>query len=146
MKQKISLIALLVVSLLFSTVAFARSSGGARATLINRTGYDIEYLYICPAGTEEWERCRGSFDDGDSIRVELPRHRNLNSFDIRCEYSNGREDMWYSIELYGSDRVTLLKNGRINNGSGSQDSNPFHSAGRHDRDDDHDDDYYRPQF
>lgn len=143
MKYKFSLIALLVVSVLFSsTVAFARSSGGARATLINRTGYDIEDLYICPAGSEDWELCaRRTIYDDDSVDVELPRHRHSNYFDIRCEYTNGRTDMWYSIELESSEVVVLLRNGNFNNGNGSRNSNPFK-----DHDDDYDDDYYKPQF
>lgn len=140
MKSKISLIALLVVSVLFSaTVAFARSSGGARATIINRTGYSIEALYISPVTRNQWESCFSSYfimDDGDSVVVELPRHANSHYFDIRCEYTNGREDVWYGVELQDSDFVSIMRNGRFNDVNGG--GRPSHSND--------DDDYYGSRY
>ena len=146
MKYKISLIALLVISLMISTVTFARSSSSARATLINRTGYDIEELYICPAGSEDWERCGRDIENGEDVRIKLPRYSDIDNYDIRCEYENGREDMWYSIELYNSSTVVLLKNGKFNDGNGSRNSNPFKNNRNSKDRNGHDDDYYKPQF
>ncbi|MBR5913289.1 MAG: hypothetical protein IKZ58_02840 [Selenomonadaceae bacterium] len=143
MRYKISLIAFLVASLLFSAVTFARSSV-SRCKLINKTGYDIETLYICPAGSEDWELCSTDIDNGHSITVDFSRSSH---FDIRCEYENGRTDMWYSLNLYDYDKIILLRNGKYDNGSGSHGSNPFkdyeRGGGSHR---DHDDDYYKPQF
>ena len=132
MKYKISLIAVLMISLIFSAVTFARSSSG-RCTVINKTGYDIEEIYISPVARDQWERCGSYLDKGDSMRIDLPRNSNSNYYDIHCEYSNGRDDTWYGVELYDSAVVTLKRNG------------DFFTRDRH-HDNDHDDDYYEPRF
>lgn len=132
MKYKISLIAVLMVSLLFSAVTFARSSSSARCTIINKTGYDIEEIYISPVARDQWTRCRGYLDNGESMKIDLPNRSNSNTYDIRCEYTNGREDTWYGVELYDSAVVSLKRNG------------DFFIKDRHH--DGHDDDYYEPRF
>ena len=111
MKFKISLIAALILSLAISTVAFAARS----ATLINRTGRDIEAIYVSPVAEDEWERYYGDddFEDGDSIRIYVSSSERF--WDIRCRYTNGRTETWYGVELSGS--VTLRRDGQFSTGS-----------------------------
>lgn len=115
MKFKLSLIAALILSVAFSTVTFAAS-----ATIINRTGRDIEALYISPITRNHWERYYSDYDyfeDGDSIRIHVDSDSRTRFWDIRCMYSNGRADMWYGVELYGT--VILRRDGEFSNsGSG----------------------------
>ena len=111
MKFKISLIAALILSLAISTVAFAARS----ATLINRTGRDIEAIYVSPVAEDEWERYYGDddFEDGDSIRIYVSSSERF--WDIRCRYTNGRTETWYGVELSGT--VTLRRDGQFSTGS-----------------------------
>ena len=119
MKFKISLIAALILSLAISTVAFAARS----ATLINRTGRDIEAIYVSPVAEDEWERYYGDddFEDGDSIRIYVSSSERF--WDIRCRYTNGRTETWYGVELSGT--VTLRRGGEFSTGG----------SGRHHHDD-----------
>ena len=111
MKFKISLIAALIFSVVFSTAAFAARS----ATLINRTGRDIEAIYVSPVAEDEWERYYGDddFEDGDSIRIYVSSSERF--WDIRCRYTNGRTETWYGVELSGT--VTLRRDGEFSTGS-----------------------------
>ena len=128
MKFKISLIAALILSVAFSTVTFAAS-----ATIINRTGRDIEALYISPVASNQWERYYSDteyFESDDSMRVHVESRRGVDYWDIRCRYTNGRTDTWYGVDLTGT--VILRRNGDFSNGGSS-------SRRRHYDDDDYDD-------
>ena len=116
MKFKISLIAALIFSVVFSTAAFAAS-----VTLVNRTGRDIEALYISPVTRNQWQRYYSDYDyfeDGDSIRIHVDSDSRSGFWDIRCMYANGRADMWYGVELYGT--VILRRDGEFSNSGGSR--------------------------
>ena len=115
MKFKISLIAALIFSVIFSTAAFAAS-----VTLINRTGRDIEALYISPVARNQWERYYSEgeyFESDDSMRVHVESRRGVNYWDIRCRYANGKTDTWYGVDLSGT--VILRRNGNFSNSGGS---------------------------
>ena len=135
MKSKFMLLAVVILGIAFSTVAFARSSGN-EVTIVNKTGRDIEALYISPVTRNDWERYYSPYSDvfynGDSMDIYIGNRRNVQYWDIRCEYTNGREDIWYGVDLYNSDTVILRRNG------------DFRVDSHHN--DDHDDDYYDRRY
>ena len=132
MKLKISLIAALIFSVLFSTAAFAR---GNEVEIINRTGMDIRALYISPVARDQWTRCAGSISRGDSEDIYV-NSGSTKYFDIRCTYRNGDEDIWYGVDLYNSSTVTLGREGHFR----TNDSGSSHHRRHRGYDDDDDDD------
>ena len=143
MKLKISLIAALIVSFLFTTAAFARSS---EIEIVNKTGNDIRALYISPVASNRWQRYAGSIrnNDDEDIRIDVSSSNDI--FDIRCTYRNGDEDVWYGVDLYNCSKVTLRSDGQFStSGRGSHNSGSRHNRGHYDDDDD-DDDYYARRY
>lgn len=118
MKLKISIIAVFVLSLIFSTVTFARSYGGMDFTLRNRTGYDIAAVYISPSTRNHWERYYSPYGniiyDGESTDLYIEIRRDVRYFDIRCTYTNGRSEVFYGEDIY-SGHVTLGNRHRRHN-------------------------------
>ena len=115
MKFKIALLAVLVLGITFSTITFARSSGN-EVTIVNKTGRDIEALYISPVTRDDWEEFYLPDDviySGDSTRIYVEFRRGVKYWDIRCEYTNDMEDTWYGVDLYDSDIVILRRNGNF---------------------------------
>ena len=112
MKFKVSIIAALVLSLIFSTAALARSSGNY-VEILNKTGRDIEELYISPMTRDDWEEyfLSDELESGDSTRIRVDYVRGVKYFDIRCKYTNGKSETWYGVDLYNSDVVILRRGG-----------------------------------
>lgn len=132
MNFKFSLIAALIFSVAISAVALAANS----VTLVNKTGRDIEAIYISPVAEDEWERYYGGNDDfenGDSMRISVSSGSKF--CDIRCKYTNGQKDTWYGVDMT-SKKVILKRNGNFEISG---------SSSRHDDDDD-DDDYYEKRY
>ena len=118
MKFKISIIVVFFLSLLFSTVTFARSYNVMDFTLVNRTGLNIKALYISPMSRNQWERYYSPYGniiyDGDSIDLYIDVRRDVRYFDIRCTYTNGKTSVWYGVDIYRSGRVVLRSHHRGN--------------------------------
>lgn len=140
MKLKISLIAALIVSFLFTTAAFARSSS---IEIVNKTGSDIRALYISPVASNSWQRYAGSIRNNDDEDININVSSDNDIFDIRCTYRNGDEDVWYGVDLYNCNKVILRSDGQFStSGRGSHNSNSRHRG----YDDDDDDDYYARRY
>lgn len=105
--RRIILSALLAASLL---PAAAVAQGKQDFTLVNRTGYDIDEVYVSPVKTDDWEEDvmgRDTLDNGDSVDISFGRKDKSCRYDLKVVYSDGEEAEWDSLDLCSISRVVI---------------------------------------
>ncbi len=110
-------------SLLLATAALAVGvfSGAARAdsdqdfTLVNRTGYQIDEVYVSPSSSNRWGRDvmgRDVLEDGDTVDITFPSGTRGCNWDLKVVYSDHETATWSNVNLCSISRVTLRYNRR----------------------------------
>ena len=94
--------------LAFAPVAHA---GDQDFTLVNRTGYQIDDLYVAPSASNNWGReimGQGNvLEDGDSYDVSFARSSRACKFDLRVKYHDGAEATWQTLDFCQISKVSL---------------------------------------
>ena len=103
---------LLTVLVLFSGTAFA---GSQDFQLINRTGYDIYFVYVSPSNSNDWQEDvmgRDVLSNGDSVNITFPNNERASRWDIKAEFDDGSSLYWRNLNLNSISTVTLQSNGQ----------------------------------
>lgn len=111
--KRFPLIAAAVISLLWFHAAnlFA---GEQDFTLINKTGVDIQALYISTSATADWEEnlLPGPLAEGESIQIHFDADEEASLWDIMVQDHEGTQLFWNQLNLKDISVVTLtLENG-----------------------------------
>ncbi|MXP65851.1 hypothetical protein E0493_21095 [Roseomonas sp. M0104] len=105
--------ALALLALAVSSVAHAQSALDFR--LVNRTGYQIDEVYVSPASSSSWGddiMGRDAVPDGSTVNVTFnPRARTC-KWDLKVVYEDGDESEWEALNLCSVSKVTLFWNRR----------------------------------
>ncbi|HEX8748389.1 MAG TPA: hypothetical protein VF717_14530 [Pyrinomonadaceae bacterium] len=109
-----ALLALLAVSALFSSAAFAQ--GKQDFTLVNKTGVEIHELYVSPHSTDDWEEDvlgQDTLSNGDSVEITFPTREKAKMWDLKIVDGKGNSIEWENLNLLEISKVTLhYKDGR----------------------------------
>lgn len=99
------------------TAAIALSIGGAAFAndadfrLKNRTGYQIDEVYVAPHSSARWGRDvmgTGSLGDGEGVKIVFPHDNSACSFDIKVKYhDDGSTAEWSKVDLCEYETITL---------------------------------------
>lgn len=109
------------IALRLSLLAAAFTPGLALAqakqdfTLVNRTGYQIDEVYVGPVSQSHWgEDVMGkdSIGDGESADISFNGGSNACKWDIKVVYNDGDESEFRGVNLCNTSRVTLFWNRR----------------------------------
>ncbi len=101
------------VALAAGLLAFAPSAhaGDQDFTLVNRTGYQIDDLWVSPSRSDSWGReimGRGNvLSDGDTYDVSFSRHAQACHFDLKVQYNDGDVATWRDLNLCEISKVSL---------------------------------------
>jgi hypothetical protein len=102
-----------------AVMAFAMSAARANdpeLVLHNRTGVDIQELYLSPAGAAEWraEVLGGEpVLDGDDAEIPIPYSGSSSKWDLKLVDREGASLVWPSVDVEKNSEVTLrLSKGR----------------------------------
>jgi hypothetical protein len=93
--------------------AFAQAQQNFR--LINRTGYQVNEVYVSPSAVDSWGRDilgDGVMPSGTSRNITFPRRTRACTFDLRVIYADGERGEIREINLCEVSNVTLTWNGR----------------------------------
>jgi hypothetical protein len=99
-----------------AAVAFATiATGAAHASdadfrLRNRTGYQIDEVYVSPHHSSHWGHDLmgdDSLDDGESVKITFPHSGSACHFDIQVKYHDGDKAEWSDVNLCNYERITL---------------------------------------
>jgi hypothetical protein len=78
--------------------------------LVNKTGYQIDSIYVGAHSSSEWGSDimgRDALSDGEVVNITFPRRTSACSFDIKVAYNDGDEATWDSVDLCKVSKVTL---------------------------------------
>ncbi len=95
---------------------FALHSGPALAgnqdfSLLNRTGYQIDEVYVSRATSRNWgEDVMGkdALEDGHSVKITFTAPASACSWDMKVKYNDGDEATWKGLNLCNTNKVTLF--------------------------------------
>ena len=109
--------ALLVAMLPFAGAAVA---GDADFTLTNKTGYDIESVYVVPSKQKNWGKDqlgKRTLNDGKSRDLSFDKNNSICIYDMKIHWVGYGEDedrIWEKIDLCEINKITLRYNEKTN--------------------------------
>lgn len=105
------------ISLFVATVA---SAGDADFTLTNRTGYDIESVYVAPSKQKDWGHDhlrKNILADGKSRFIAFNKSGKNCIYDMSISwvgYSSSDDVVWERLNLCDINKITLRYNSKTN--------------------------------
>ena len=81
-------------------------------TVINRTGYQIDDIWVSAASSANWGRevmGRGNvLDDGESVDINFGRNTSACRYDLKVRYHDEDEATWHNLDLCQISKVSLF--------------------------------------
>ena len=85
-------------------------------TLLNKTGVEIDKVFISPHDVNEWQEDilgRDTLPDGESVDIKFHRAEKAPNWDLRIEDKKGNFIEWENLNLLEISKVTLYyENGK----------------------------------
>jgi hypothetical protein len=108
---KLSLLAALGVA--FASVAHpvAAFANDADFVLKNRTGYQIDEVYVSRHSSKSWGKDvmgSGSLESGRNVKIVFPHGNGACHFDIKVKYEDGDTAEWGDVNLCDYESITLF--------------------------------------
>jgi hypothetical protein len=104
---------LAVLGVTLATGAFANE---ADFTLKNKTGYQIDEVYVSPHSSKNWGRDKlgdRALADSGSVAIRFPRGAQACRFDIKVKYhDDGSTEAWGDVDLCGYNAILLYWDAR----------------------------------
>lgn len=112
----------LKTSLAFLVALFSlgASAGDADFTLINKTGYEIEAVFVAPSKQRSWGSDilgDGTLRDGKKVLIRFSKKSNVCIYDLMVQwvgYSADEDTVWERLDLCSLHNVTLRYNRKTN--------------------------------
>ncbi|GAC1347807.1 MAG: hypothetical protein NVSMB18_34000 [Acetobacteraceae bacterium] len=104
------LLPLMVVFALFGFQGPAAQAGQQDFKLVNRTGYQIDEVYVSRTRSREWgDDVMGSnsLENGRTVDITFTAPPSACNWDLMVKYSDGDEATWNSLNLCNIEKVTL---------------------------------------
>ena len=87
------------------------SANDADFKMVNRTGYQIDEVYISPHSSAKWGPDvlgQQALGDSDVVTITFPRNNSICKFDIKVKYhDDGSTAEWSNIDLCEYEKITL---------------------------------------
>ncbi len=94
--------------------AVTASQARQNFTLVNRTGYDIQEVYVSPGKAKSWEEDvlgDDELEDGDEQLIRFNRAEKTCIWDLKVVYSeDDSEAVWHDIDLCKITKITIRYN------------------------------------
>lgn len=88
---------------------------GRDFTVVNRTGYPIDRIYVSQSSERQWgaDAMRlAKLDNGAQASLSLPTCEGRCQWDLRVEYHDGERATWSGLDLGALSRIALVWNTR----------------------------------
>jgi hypothetical protein len=105
------------VKFLLAAGALTALASGAYASdadfkLHNKTGYQIDEVYVSKHSSDDWGRDRmgnNALEDGESVLITFPHGGQACHFDIKVKYhDDGSTAEWSDVNLCNYDKISLF--------------------------------------
>jgi hypothetical protein len=109
--SKLPLAALCLLATL-GTSAFAND---ADFKMVNRTGYQIDSVYVSHAASNSWGSDimgKDALGNGESVNITFPHGGSACKFDIKVKYNDGDTAEWGNVDLCEYETISLYWDGK----------------------------------
>jgi len=113
-KRSLTLLGLCAVVTLTAVAGRVRA-GDQDFVLVNKTGYDIDEVYVAPANVTKWgEDVMGkdTLDNGDKVTIEFSHKEKECLWDMKIVFSDKEEAVWEDFDLCKVREITLRYEGK----------------------------------
>ena len=104
-----------IVALLTLGVSGFAQASDADFKLVNKTGYQIDEVYVSPASSQSWGADimgKDAVADGTSVDISFPHGGSACKFDIRVKYNDGDTAEWGNVDLCQYETISLYWDGK----------------------------------
>ena len=109
---KMPVLAVLAMSATLLSAPGARAANDADFTLKNKTGYQIDEVYVSPTSSNNWGgdvMGRDALADGEQVKIVFPHGSGACVFDLKVKYhDDGSTAEWDKINLCNTDVVSIF--------------------------------------
>jgi len=108
--RRLAIVSLAVVCLLGFAGQGRAQNENLDFKLVNKTGVDLNAVYIAPHDSEEWGddvMGQDTLDDGNSVDIQFHPKTKAKIWDLRVEDEDGKFVEWESLDLSKIDVLTL---------------------------------------
>jgi len=84
-------------------------------TLVNKTGFTIDEVYVSPNDDDDWgEDVMGKdvLDDGESVDITFSRKETTCNWDLKVVDSDKHSIEWTKLDLCKANEITLKYDGK----------------------------------
>jgi hypothetical protein len=88
----------------------SEQSGKQDFVLVNKTGVEIDKVYISPHDKDDWEEDvlgQDTLPDGQNVEIKFHRDEKAAMWDLRVEDKQGNAIEWENLNLLEISKVTL---------------------------------------
>ena len=99
-----------VLALMICWAGIALAQGRQDFTLVNRTGYTIDEVYVAPSKSDDWQNDvlgQDTLDNGQRVRIRFPTRVRTCQWDLKVVYSDQEEAEWERFNLCEVSTITL---------------------------------------
>ena len=96
--------------MLAATVSLPAFAGDQDFKLVNRTGYQIDEVYVSRSSSKNWGRDMMGSDalaDRESVNLSFNAPDSVCDWDMRVKYNDGDSSEWSNLNLCKIEKVTL---------------------------------------
>ncbi|MDO9270232.1 MAG: hypothetical protein Q7T96_14100 [Methylobacter sp.] len=82
-------------------------------TLVNKTGYTIDEVYVSPHSTNDWlDDVLGQdvLGDGENAKIKFHSANEICKYDLKVIYDDKEEVEWTDIDLCEEEKITIRWN------------------------------------
>jgi hypothetical protein len=94
-----------------NTSSTTSTEGKQDFTLVNKTGVEIDKVFISPHDSNDWQEDilgQDTLPDGQTVDIKFHRNEKSAMWDLRIEDSKGNSIEWENLNLLEISKVTLF--------------------------------------
>jgi len=104
-----------VLGALAIAVAFVQPAAAQEAkqdfTLVNKTGYELNKVFVSPSKSDDWEEDvlgQDTLANSDSVDIQFHRATKACKWDLKVIYTvDSSSAVWSNIDLCSVDKITI---------------------------------------
>jgi hypothetical protein len=110
-----------IAAALFAAFAGTAYASDADFTLVNKTGYQIDDVYVSSSKSDDWGNDimgKDALADGEKVDIVFPHGGGKCTFDIKVKYNDGDKAEWDEVNLCDYNTITLHWDGKNTTATG----------------------------
>ena len=110
LNRTVKVVAVMAVLALLFAATPVMAQGRQDFNLINRTGYDIDEVYVSPSSEEAWEEDvlgQDILPDGARVHIRFPHRPGTCLWDLLVVWEDEEEAEWHGLNLCETTTVVI---------------------------------------